>query len=288
MKDYSENKVLKTIEKFNLIEEKDKIVLGVSGGPDSICMLDILYKIKKELKFEIVVAHINHQIRKEAKEDEEYVKDFCKKRNIEFYSKSIDVQKLANNSKIGLEEAGRKVRYNFFDEILEKTNANKVAIAHNKNDVVETVFMNILRGSGIKGLRGIDVKRDKYIRPIIECERIEIEEYCKKHELEPKIDKTNSDNTYTRNKIRNVVIPYIQKEFNPNIIESVEKLSNLVKEEDMYIEKQTQEIFINLLISKKEKEIVLNLKTFNTQEKVIKARIILYTITSIFGSANRY
>ena len=119
------NKVLKTIKKYNLIENGDKLVLAVSGGPDSIAMLNILKELREEqskLNFEIVVAHINHMIRKEAKEDEEYVRDYCEKNKIQFYSKSIDVQKIANNNKIGTEEAGRIVRYEFFDEILEKTN----------------------------------------------------------------------------------------------------------------------------------------------------------------------
>ena len=129
------NKVLETIKKYNLIEKGDKLVLGVSGGPDSIAMLNILNEIKMDekidLNFNIVVAHINHMIRKEATEDEKFVQDFCKKKDIEFYSKSIDVQKLANNNKIGIEEAGRNARYEFFDEILKKTKSNKVAIQAN-------------------------------------------------------------------------------------------------------------------------------------------------------------
>ena len=111
--------VLETIKKYNLIENGDKLVLGVSGGPDSISMLNVLKEINDDknidLKFEMVVAHINHNIRKEAKEDEEYVRKYCDNNKIKFFAKSIDVEKIANNSKIGLEEAGRKVRYEFFD-----------------------------------------------------------------------------------------------------------------------------------------------------------------------------
>lgn len=277
-------KVLKTIEENNLIENGDKIVLGVSGGPDSISMLHILNEIKskKMIDFEIVVAHINHMIRKEAKEDEEYVKNFCKKINIDFYSKSIDVRKLANNSKIGTEEAGREVRYQFFDEIMEKTGANKIAIAHNKNDKVETILMNEFRGTGISGLKGIEVKRGKYIRPIIECEREEIEKYCEENNLNPKIDKTNSENIYTRNKIRNVLIPYIKKEFNPNIINTINRLSELVTEEQEYIEEQVKKTYEEIKLKEEEKQIILDLKLFNKQEKVIKSRIILYTISRLF------
>lgn len=279
-------KVLETIKKFNLIENRDIIVAAVSGGPDSIAMLDILIKLQEKMKFKIVVAHINHMIREEAISDMEFVKQYCKKYGIDFYSKSIDVQKLANNNKIGTEEAGRLVRYQFFDEILEKVGGNKIAIAHNKNDRAETIIMNTLRGSGISGLKGIEAKREKYIRPLIECERAEIESYCKSNGIDARIDKTNLDNTYTRNKIRNVVIPYIKKEFNPNIINTLERLSVLVCEEEEYIEKQVEKIYNEILIEESiPNEIILNLKLFNNQEKVIKSRVVLYTITRLFNSS---
>lgn len=279
-------KVLETIKKFNLIENRDIIVAAVSGGPDSIAMLDILIKLQEKMKFKIVVAHINHMIREEAISDMEFVKQYCKKYGIDFYSKSIDVQKLANNNKIGTEEAGRLVRYQFFDEILEKVGGNKIAIAHNKNDRAETIIMNTLRGSGISGLKGIEAKRKKYIRPLIECERAEIESYCKSNGIDARIDKTNLDNTYTRNKIRNVVIPYIKKEFNPNIINTLERLSVLVCEEEEYIEKQVEKIYNEILIEESiPNEIILNLKLFNNQEKVIKSRVVLYTITRLFNSS---
>ena len=280
-------KVLETIKKFNLIENGDKLVFAVSGGPDSMAMLNILNAIKKEktIDFNFCVAHVNHMIRKEAKEDEEYVRKYCDQNEIDFYSKSIDVQKLANNNKVGTEEEGRIVRYEFFDEVLIKTDSNKIAIAHNKNDKIETMIMNIMRGSGIIGLRGIEPRRGKYIRPLIECERFEIEDYCNKENLNPRIDKTNFENIYTRNKIRNIVIPYIKREFNPNIIETLNRLSELVTEEENYIEKQVKSTYERLLIEEKEKEIILNLKLFNTEEKVIKSRIILYTITRLFGTS---
>lgn len=280
-------KVLKTIQKYNLIESGDKIVVGVSGGPDSMCLLDILIKVcqNSPSPLAIVVAHVNHMIREEANEEEDFVKTFCEKNNIEFYSKRIDVKKIANTNKIGTEEAGRQVRYAFFEEVLKKTNSNKIAIAHNKNDKVETIIMNIFRGTGINGLKGIEVKRGKYIRPLIECERNEIEDYCKKQNLNPRIDKSNFDNIYTRNKIRNIVIPYIKKEFNYNIIETINRLSTLITEEEEYIEKQVKNIYSKILLEEKQDEIILDLKQFNVQENVIKSRIILYTITRLFGSS---
>lgn len=282
------NKVLDTIKKYNLIEDGDKIVLGVSGGPDSISMLDILNKIKNEglIKFEIVVAHINHMIREEAIEDEKYVQQYCQKNGIEYYCKRIDVQEIANNNKIGTEEAGRKARYDFFDEILQKTNSNKIGIAHNKNDKVETVIMHLLRGSGLSGLKGIEpIREEKYIRPLIECGRDEIEKYCEENKLEPRIDKTNFENEYTRNKIRNIVIPYIKQEFNPNIIETVNRLSEVITEENDYMDKIAKETYNRILIERTEKQIILNLKEFNNQEEVIKNRIILLVSKLLRGSS---
>ena len=282
-------KVLNIIKKYNLIKNGDKLVLCVSGGPDSICMLNILNDIRNDKKlhmeFDIIVAHVNHLIRDEAKDDEIFVKNFCEKIGVQFYSKSIDIQKIANNNKIGTEEAGRNARYEFFDEILEKTNSNKIAIAHNKNDKVETMIMNVLRGSGITGLRGIEtIKDNKYIRPLIECERFEIEQYCKDNKIDARIDRTNFQNIYTRNKIRNVVIPYIKDEFNPNIIQTMDRLSQLIKEEDEYLDKIVKEKYNALIVEESSKEFVMNLKEFNKQEKVIKSRVLLYTISRILGS----
>ena len=280
------NKVIDTIKKYNLIENGDKIVIGVSGGPDSITLLNVLLEIKKEnvFNFDIVVCHINHMIREEANDDEEYVSNFCKKYNIDFYAKRIDIENKAKKLKIGTEEAGRIVRYNFFNEILGKTSSNKIATAHTANDNAETVLMNIIRGSGTTGLKGIEPKRDNLIRPLINCTRNEIEEYCEKNNLKPRIDKTNFENIYTRNKIRNMLIPYIKENFNPNIIESINRLSDLSKQENEYLENETKKAYKNTLISAKNDEIILDLNKFNLLETVIKSRLVLYTINILFGT----
>lgn len=287
--------ILETIKKYHLIENGDKIVVGVSGGPDSICLLDNLKEIRTHphlnpepvgtmWDFEIVVAHVNHMIRKEANEDEKYVKEYCEKNEIEFYAKSIDVLKIAHTNKIGTEEAGRLARYDFFDEVLKKTKATKIAVAHNKNDKIETILMHFLRGSGMEGLKGIEPIKGNIIRPLIACERLQIEAYCKEKQLNPRIDQTNLEDIYQRNKIRNRVIPYIQKEFNPNIVKTIDRLSNIITLEDEYMEKQTQKIYQELVIQENKEEIQIYLKSFNLQEKVIKSRLIRYIIKRLFGS----
>ena len=282
-----EEQILNTIKKYNLIEPGDKVICGVSGGPDSICMLDNLIKIKEtgKLRFEIIVCHVNHQIREEADSDEEYVINYCKKNNVKCYVKRIDVKKYADNKKQGIEEAGRTVRYEFFEETFKKENADKIATAHNKNDKIETIIMNALRGTGISGLKGIEAKRcEKFIRPLIEVERKYIEEYCKQNCLEPRIDKTNFINDCTRNKIRNIALPYIKKEFNPNIINTLDRLSVVIFEEDEYMQKQTVKAFEKMKIEEEQGYIVLDLKKFNQEELVLKNRLILYVIQKAVGN----
>lgn len=279
-------KVKEIIKKYNLINTGDKIVLGVSGGPDSIAMLDILRQLKSEMEFEIYVVHINHSIRGEdADEDEEYVKNYCRKYEIECFTKKIDVPTIARTEKIGTEEAGRKVRYEYFEEILKETGSNKIAIAHNKNDNVETIIMHLLRGSGISGLKGIEpIRENKFIKPLIECDRQEIEKYCEENNLQPRIDKTNFENECTRNKIRNIVIPYIKKEFNPNIIETMTRLSDVISSENDFIENIAKENYNKILIIEGKDKIELKLKEFNFLDEVLKNRIILIATKKLFGS----
>ena len=284
-----QDKVLKTIQKYNLIQNGDSIVIGVSGGPDSMTLLNVLINLKQKLGIsKIVVATVNHMIREEAEEETKFVENFCESHGIEFYLKKVDVQEEARSKKISTELAGRNARYDFFEEVLKKTGSNKIATAHNSNDNAETVLMNLLRGSGVSGLKGIEKIRDgKFIRPIIECKRSEIEQYCLENKLNPRYDKTNNENTYTRNKIRNMLIPYIEENFNPNIVDSLNRLSTIATKEDEYIHKIVENSFKNIVITADmgKKEIILDLKKFNELDEVIKSRLILYTISEILGTS---
>lgn len=278
--------ILKTIRKYNLIDKGDKIVVGVSGGPDSICLLYILYELKTILDCELFVAHVNHSLREVADSETQYVQNTCKKLKIECFVKKTDILKLAKEQKKGTEEVGRNVRYEFFNEILEKTGSNKIATAHNCSDKAETVILNILRGSGVAGLKGIEINRDnKYIRPLLETTREEIEKYCDENNLFPKIDESNSQNIYNRNKVRNKVIPYIKKEFNQNIIKTINRLSEVATEENEFMQKITKNEYKK--ISRIENDvIILDLKKFNELELVIKRRLILYTIYETIHTIN--
>ena len=291
-----EEKVYDSIKEYELIKNGDNIVIGVSGGPDSMALLNILISIRKnrKLSYEIVVAHVNHGIRIEAEEETKYVENFCKEKGISCYIKREKVEEFAKEQKIGTEEAGRKIRYSFFEEVALKVHANKIATAHNANDNAETVLMNIIRGSGTSGLKGIEAKRDdRYIRPLIKCTRKEIEEYCEQNKLNPKQDKSNSENIYTRNKIRNILIPLLQDEFNPNIINSLNRMSHIAKEENEYLCKQVEKAYKEVLIDEylgnklfeNENIILLDLKKFNNQDIVIKNRLVLYTINKLLKTS---
>lgn len=273
------NKVKETIEKYNLMDKDDKIVAAVSGGPDSISLLDILYK----LNYNICVAHVNHGLRENAVIDQKFVEDFCNKRNIPCFVKQIKLKELKD--KMTLEEAGRKERYDFFYEVMKSQKCNKIATAHNSNDNAETVIMNIIRGSGVSGLKGIEPIRDNVIRPLIEITRKEIEAYCKENELNPRHDESNDEDIYTRNKVRLKVIPYIEENINSNVVNNINRLSSIVLEEEKYIEKEAEKAYNECLIASEENRNVYNLKKFNSLDIVIKKRLIKKFIINLLGNA---
>ena len=284
--DILEEKFLNTIKNNNLIDENEVIVVGVSGGPDSITLLECLKKYQEQLKIKkIIVAHINHLIRKDSTEDEQYVESYCKKNNIAFYAKRIEVERIAQENKRGTEETGREIRCQFFDEIMEKEQATKIAIAHNMNDNAETVLLNLIRGTGMYGLEGIQpIEYNKFIKPLINCQRKEIEEYCKKHQLNPRIDSTNKENIYTRNKVRNLIIPELEK-INPNLIKTLQRTTEIIKEENLYIEKQAQNQYRKLAHINKN-HIEFDLKEIKKEDIAIQKRLINKAISALSKSQN--
>ena len=306
--DKLEQNFLDTIKENNLINKGDVIVVGVSGGPDSITLLTCLNKFKDYFEIKIICAHINHLIRKDSTEDEQYVENMCKNMGIKCYVKRADVEKIAKEQKKGSEEVGRKIRYDFFDEVARKENANKIAIAHNMKDNAETMLLNIIRGSGLTGLEGIQAEEyGKYIRPLINCTREEIEEYCEKNNLQPRIDSTNKENIYRRNIIRNKLLPQLQ-ELNPNIVESLSNLSKIVKVQNMHIKNEVENIYNkiateelntsnlqnknNSSMQKTNNEvgseslgkIELDLPEFQKLDLGVQQNLVLYTISKLLGS----
>ncbi|WP_027625372.1 tRNA lysidine(34) synthetase TilS [Clostridium lundense] len=281
-------KILNTIEENNMIKKGDKIVVGVSGGPDSMCLLHILNSISKEYCIEVVAAHINHCLRgEEADKDEEYVREFCKINNLDFYSTKVDINKLSKEKNLSCETAGREARYSFFKKIMKDVNGTKVALAHNANDQCETILMRIMRGTGIEGLAGIKPVRDNiYIRPLINTTRSEIEEYCILNKLNPRIDKTNLETIYTRNKVRLELIPYIRENFNKDIIGVINRLSMNVDVDRSYIESMAEKSFKQYTKMKENRIIIL--KDAFCEHRAIVTRIIRYSINYIKGNLYNY
>ena len=287
-----ENKVLETIKKYQLIEKEDKLVIGVSGGPDSMALLHILLTLQEKEQIPsctLLVAHVNHMLRKEAEEETAYVEEFCRLHEIPCFVKRAKVEELVQKAKMGTEEMGRNIRYQFFEEVREKEKAQKIVTAHHANDNAETVLMNILRGSGTAGLKGIEPirKNEKnvvFIRPLIHCTKEEIYQYCKEKNLQPKIDKSNQENVYNRNKVRNILIPFLEKEWNPNIVATLNRLSELARQENQYLERQTQKAYEDMVLEERKDSIVLSLKKWNGQDFVIKSRVIRYTINRLLGT----
>lgn len=226
------SKVLEFVKRNKILEYGDSVILGVSGGADSICMLYILCRIQNILGLTLNVVHVNHHIRgEEAQRDADFVKDTCRKLGVSCVQIDADVPDIAKKNAVSEEEAGRQVRYQAFYEMAAKMEAGKIAVAHNLNDNSETVLFNLFRGTGIKGLTGIPVTREKIIRPLLCCTRQEIENYLSSENIPFCNDSTNITTEYSRNKIRLELLPYIKENINQkaeyNIVNAAENLGEI-------------------------------------------------------------
>ena len=280
------NKVLSTIKKHNMFSPGDKVIAAVSGGPDSICLLHILYTLQEELNIKLYAAHINHCLRgKEADKDEEYVKEFCRKHVIECFSRKIDINNLAKERGLSSESAGREARYEFFDELFKELGAQKIALAHNANDQAETVLMRIIRGTGIEGMVGIKpVRGNIFVRPLINIRRESIEAYCEENNLSPRIDKSNLENIYARNKVRLELLPYIRENFNSDIISALNRLSETISIDNNYLESKALKKY-KIYCSNKEQKVIIDKEAF-IEDEAILSRVIRLALKDIKGSLN--
>lgn len=276
-------KVKNYIIEKNMIKKGDKILIALSGGPDSIALTHVLYTLKEYFDIQLFAAHINHCVRgHEADEDEDYAKEFCGRLNIPFFSLRIDINELAKNKGISTEMAGREARYDFFNKIKKEHNIDKIALAHNSNDQAETLLMRIMRGTGIQGLIGIKPVRDEYyIRPILGIDRTKIEEYCQGNNLMPRIDKTNLETIYSRNKVRLELIPYIKDNFNEDIVDTLNRLSETIEKDNDFLEDITSKYF-NEYIKINNGEIIIDKDAFSLHEAMI-TRVIRRALEKLTG-----
>jgi tRNA(Ile)-lysidine synthase len=270
-----ENKVYEIIVNHNMINEGDIVLVGVSGGADSLALLHVLRRLKKRISIQIYVAHVNHGLRGDAGDaDEKFVADICGHWNIPFYSKKVNVSDMAEKWGLTEEETGRKVRYDFFYDTIREINGSRIALAHHRDDQVETIIHNLIRGCGLHGLHGmLPVRDDLIIRPLLYISREEIEEYCRKHDLDYRIDITNQDTVYTRNRIRHKLIPYIKHHFNASFSETIIRMAEIIRYEDDFISTYCSTLFKEHAIRESDK-ISIPLEQFLEYHMAVKRRIV--------------
>lgn len=258
-----ENKLLNSVKsrivKSKLIEEGNHIIVGLSGGPDSVCLFHILVMLSREIGFTVSAVHVNHKFREgTAEQDQAYVEKLCREMGIEIESSVYDCKLLAREKGMSSEEAGRWARYDAFYKMGKMVMARgqgqtqsltgvKIALAHNRNDQAETILMRILRGTGTDGLAGMEYIREGesgmyIIRPILDIDRYEIEEYCRENRLSPRYDETNEQAIYTRNKLRLELVPLLQNKYNPNILEALNRLGKIAGEDRDYFQQKVDEV----------------------------------------------
>jgi tRNA(Ile)-lysidine synthase len=278
------NRFKDVIDRYKIIKKNDKLLVCVSTGSDSMCLLDLLLKLQKDFNIEINVAHVNHGLREESKTEESYIVDYCKENNIRLFIANENVKELSIYYKKGIEETARLVRYNFFNKVLFENNLDKIVVAHNSNDNIETILLNIIRGCGIKGLNGMDYINNNIVRPLIDFDKKEIVDYCKNNNIKYFEDKTNMDNTYTRNKIRNQLIPLLKSEYNSNIEKNILRLSKLSKLDEDFIDSYVLEIVNNNIQEINNDYIVYNFKSLEKEMQSIKYRSIRKLIERVIGN----
>ncbi len=270
-------KVENNIQKYNLIESNDKVLVAVSGGSDSMCLLYTLLLLREKLNFQVEVAHIHHMLRKESDEEAKEVENFCIKNNIKFHLGKFDINNIALEEKQSTELAARKVRYAFFNKIAKENNIKRIAIAHNIDDNAETILMHFMRGASLKGLSGIQYINGNLIRPLLNVKKRDINKFCEECNIYYAVDKTNFEMIYTRNKIRLDLIKRIE-EFNPNFVDSISKMSEIIKEDNEYLELESEKVLKKVTIENQECGILFNRKLLKEYHNALINRVIIKLI----------
>lgn len=283
------NKVIDYIRENELIQQDDQILVALSGGPDSVCLLHILYELKNKFNLTIGAIHINHMLRgEEADNDEKYIAKLCDELGINHYVKRINIGCVAKAANVSLEVAGRNERYKAFKEIKTKYGYNKIAVAHNANDQAETILMRVMRGTGLEGLTGIKAKReDEIIRPILCLNRQEIEKYCEEKRLNPRIDASNYERIYSRNKIRLDILPYMKENFNKDIIDTLNRMTTLLQKDNEFIEEYTNKCY-NIYCENLGGKLKVSRELFKKEMDSIITRVIIRAFKEISSSHQNF
>jgi len=233
-------KIQNTAHQHDLWKKGSRIVIGVSGGPDSVCLLDILAQLRPKCDMKLIIAHINYGLRgKDSQRDEEFVRKLAERYNLKIFSIKPIIR--IKNS----ENEMRNIRYEFFERVRAKNKFDYIAVGHNMEDQVETFIMRIIRGSGLKGLSAMQYKSGKIIRPLLGTPRAEILRYLKNKKLNYRIDKTNKENYFFRNRVRNKLIPYLERNFNPNIKKTIFEATGSIAEDNSLIQELSDKVYGN-------------------------------------------
>ena len=229
--------IARTIHAYDMIPARSRVLIGVSGGPDSICLWHVLMGLAHDFNIRIGVAHLNHELRTAASDrDASFVRELAEFYNTPFFYQKANIRSAAEKSRRSIEEAGRMARYAFFRETAAAHGFDKIALGHHRDDNAEQVLMNLLRGAGLDGLGGIPPVRDQFIRPLIRVCRKDVLSYLAENRLEYMTDQTNADNLFLRNRVRHQLLPLLEKGFNPNIAESLNRLSEICRSEKEWID----------------------------------------------------
>jgi len=266
-------KIENYIKEYGMLEKGDNVILGVSGGADSVSLLLILNELKEKYDLKLFVVHVNHGLRKEAALEAEYVEKLCKERDIPFFLHEENVEEIAKQYSMGTEEAGRMVRYEAFYNLLFDLGAGKIAVAHNKNDRAETMLFNLFRGTGIKGLASINPVRGEIIRPLLCVERSEIEEFVNEMGVAFCTDASNFTDDYSRNRIRNNIIPMAKEQICDALVDHMGETANQLSELYDFVSGFANERFLEIAKTE-EKRVVFNKKEFlNTDPYICKVLV---------------
>ncbi len=267
-------KVAETISKNSLLQKGDRILVAVSGGPDSVALLHVLTELKKEFDVDISVVHLNHLLRgKESNEDARFVRNLAKKLQLPVLLGICDVKAKRKKRGGSLEEVARKERYDFYRKAAKKMKTNIIALGHTANDNAETLLMNLLRGAGIRGLSGIPMKRKEgkfmIIRPLLNIKSDEIIHYLNENELSYRVDRSNVDLRFTRNKIRHRLIPLLARNYNANIVEILSRTAAYLHSATEFLYQQVERLQKRCLTIKDDK-IIIKLPSFRRYPEVVQ------------------
>lgn len=270
----------------NLIRRGERILVAFSGGADSLALLLMLHELKASLPMELGACHVNHMLRGEdALADEAFCRETAERLSIPFYSVTKDVKTYAKEKGLSFEAAGREVRYAFFKDIMVNHNYEKCATAHHLDDQVETILLNLMRGSGLNGLTGMSSKREEFIKPILFLKKEELYGYLDKRQMMPREDDSNRDNVYQRNKVRNELIPYIRENFNEDFPETVWRMSELLKDDLDYIQIEMEKVKRLYVKQVENKRIVIEKEAFQAH-KALLTRVLLQAISVVKGDVS--